>query len=171
MVDWRLFRFSRSGASMMFGRGFRGAVMALLLLVVAFPAMALESFQKSKLTVETAGGGKFRFNVELALTPGQQAQGLMYRQSMPADAGMLFVYDRVQPASFWMKNTLIPLDMLFIAADGRIVNIHERAVPESLDSVSSDGPVKAILELNGGMAARLGIRPGDRVVSPDITKP
>ena len=156
---------------MTFGRGIRGAVMALLLLVAAFPAVALESFQKSKLTVETAGGGKFRFTVELALTPGQQAQGLMYRQSMPADAGMLFVYDRVQPASFWMKNTLIPLDMLFIAADGRIVNIHERAVPESLDSVSSDGPVKAILELNGGMASRLGIHPGDRVVSPDITKP
>jgi len=156
---------------MMVGRSFRGAVAALLLLVVAFPALALETFQKSKLTVETAGGGKFRFDVELALTPGQQAQGLMFRQSMAADAGMLFVYDRVQPASFWMKNTLIPLDMLFIAADGRIVNIHERAVPESLDSVNSDGPVKAILELNGGMASRLGIRPGDRVVSPDIAKP
>ncbi|WP_372396712.1 DUF192 domain-containing protein [Azospirillum sp. HJ39] len=141
---------------------------ALLLLVAAFPAAALESFPKSKLTVETAGGGKFRFDVELALTPGQQAQGLMYRRTMAADAGMLFIYDRVQPASFWMKNTLIPLDMLFIAADGRIVNIHERAVPESLDSVNSDGPVKAILELNGGMAARLGIRPGDRVVSADL---
>lgn len=156
---------------MMIGRMFRGVAVALLLLVAAFPAAALESFQKSKLTVETAGGGKFRFDVELALTPGQQAQGLMYRRTMAADAGMLFIYDRVQPASFWMKNTLIPLDMLFIAADGRIVNIHERAVPESLDSVNSDGPVKAILELNGGMAARLGIRPGDRVVSPDLSKP
>ncbi|ALG72227.1 hypothetical protein VY88_13875 [Azospirillum thiophilum] len=156
---------------MLIGRMFRGVAVALLLLVAAFPAAALESFQKSKLTVETAGGGKFRFDVELALTPGQQAQGLMYRRTMAADAGMLFIYDRVQAASFWMKNTLIPLDMLFIAADGRIVNIHERAVPESLDSVNSDGPVKAILELNGGMAARLGIRPGDRVVSADLPKP
>ena len=156
---------------MLIGRMFRGVAVALLLLVAAFPAAALESFQKSKLTVETAGGGKFRFDVELALTPGQQAQGLMYRRTMAADAGMLFIYDRVQPASFWMKNTLIPLDMLFVAADGRIVNIHERAVPESLDSVNSDGPVKAILELNGGMAARLGIRPGDRVVSADLPKP
>lgn len=156
---------------MLIGRMFRGVAVALLLLVAAFPAAALESFQKSKLSVETAGGGKFRFDVELALTPGQQAQGLMYRRTMAADAGMLFIYDRVQPASFWMKNTLIPLDMLFIAADGRIVNIHERAVPESLDSVNSDGPVKAILELNGGMAARLGIRPGDRVVSADLPKP
>ncbi|MBP2303457.1 DUF192 domain-containing protein [Azospirillum picis] len=145
-------------------------VVTLLLLVAAVPAAALESFQKSKLTIETAGGGKFRFDVELALTQQQQAQGLMFRQSMPADAGMLFVYDRTQQASFWMKNTLIPLDMLFIAADGRIVNIHERAVPGSLDSVNSDGPVKAILELNGGMAARLGVHPGDRVVSPDIAK-
>ncbi|WP_348770620.1 DUF192 domain-containing protein [Azospirillum sp. TSO35-2] len=143
----------------------------LLLLVAAFPAAALETFQKSKLTIETASGGKFRFDVELALTPAQQAQGLMFRQSMAADAGMLFIYDRVQPASFWMKNTLIPLDMIFIAADGRIVNIHERAVPESLDGVNSDGPVKAILELNGGMTARLGIHPGDRVVSPDLSKP
>jgi hypothetical protein len=156
---------------MMVCRSFRGVVAALLLLVVAVPALALETFQKSKLTVETAGGGKFRFDVELALTPGQQAQGLMFHQLMAADAGMLFIYDRAQPASFWMKNTLIPLDMLFIAADGRIVNIHERAVPESLDSVNSDGPVKAILELNGGMASRLGIRPGDRVLSPDIVKP
>ncbi len=156
---------------MLIGRMFRSVAIALLLLVAAFPAAALESFQKSKLSVETAGGGKFRFDVELALTPGQQAQGLMYRRTMAADAGMLFIYDRVQPASFWMKNTLIPLDMLFIAADGRIVNIHERAVPESLDSVNSDGPVKAILELNGGMAARLGIRPGDRVVSADLPKP
>lgn len=156
---------------MLIGRMFRGVAVALLLLVAAFPAAALESFQKSKLTIETAGGGKFRFDVELALTPGQQAQGLMYRRTMAADAGMLFIYERVQPASFWMKNTLIPLDMLFIAADGRVVNIHERAVPESLDSVNSDGPVKAILELNGGMAARLGIRPGDRVVSADLPKP
>ncbi len=148
----------------MAGRMLRGLAVTILLLAVAFPALALETFQKSSLRVETAAGGKFRFDVELAVTPAQQMQGLMFRDAMPADAGMLFIYDRVQPASFWMKNTLIPLDMLFIGADGRIVNIHERAVPQSLDSVNSDGPVKAILELNGGMSARLGIHPGDRVV-------
>ncbi len=133
------------------------------------PADALEQFARSSLTVETATGGRFRFNVELAQTPAQQAQGLMFREKMEPDAGMLFIYDVVQPASFWMKNTLIPLDMLFIGADGVIVNIHERAVPKSLDAVRSARPVKAILEINGGMSARLGIRAGDRVVHPLIS--
>lgn len=148
---------------MMAGWVLRGVAAVFLLLAAALPAGALESFQKSSLTVETASGGRYRFDVELAQTMAQQAQGLMFRESMAADAGMLFIYDSVRPASFWMKNTLLPLDMIFIAADGRVVNIHERAVPGSLDSVNSAGPVKAILELNGGMSARLGIRPGDRV--------
>lgn len=147
----------------MAGRVLRSVAALVLLLLAMVPAQALESFQKSSLTIESASGGKFRFDIELAETMAQQAQGLMYREGMPADAGMLFIYDSVRPASFWMKNTLIPLDMLFIGPDGRIVNIHERAVPQSLDSVNSAGPVKAILELNGGMSARLGIRPGDLV--------
>ncbi|WP_451992026.1 DUF192 domain-containing protein [Azospirillum argentinense] len=138
--------------------------MGAAILLSALPATALESFARSSLTVETAGGGKYRFDVELAETPAQQAQGLMFREKMAADAGMLFIYDRPQPASFWMKNTLIPLDMIFIGTDGRIVNIHANAVPQSLDAVNSAGPVKGILEINGGMSARLGIRPGDRVV-------
>ncbi|WP_353859341.1 DUF192 domain-containing protein [Azospirillum formosense] len=138
--------------------------MGAAILLSALPATALESFARSSLTVETAGGGKYRFDIELAETPAQQAQGLMFREKMAADAGMLFIYDRPQPASFWMKNTLIPLDMIFIGADGRIVNIHANAVPQSLDAVNSAGPVKGILEINGGMSARLGIRPGDRVV-------
>ncbi|QCN94251.1 DUF192 domain-containing protein [Azospirillum argentinense] len=152
----------------MIGRAVRGLLGGLLMgaaiLLSALPATALESFARSSLTVETAGGGKYRFDVELAETPAQQAQGLMFREKMAADAGMLFIYDRPQPASFWMKNTLIPLDMIFIGADGRIVNIHANAVPQSLDAVNSAGPVKGILEINGGMSARLGIRPGDRVV-------
>lgn len=141
-----------------------GLLLGVMILLSALPAAALESFARSTLTIETAGGGKYRFDVELAETPAQQAQGLMYRERMAADAGMLFTYDRPQPASFWMKNTLIPLDMIFIGADGRIVNIHANAVPHSLDAVNSAGPVKGILEINGGMSARLGIRPGDRVV-------
>ncbi|MBK3735248.1 DUF192 domain-containing protein [Azospirillum brasilense] len=152
----------------MIGRAARvllgGLLMGAVILLSALPAVALESFARSSLTVETAGGGKYRFDIELAETPAQQAQGLMYREKMAADAGMLFTYDRPQPASFWMKNTLIPLDMIFIGADGRIVNIHANAVPQSLDAVNSAGPVKGILEINGGMSARLGIRPGDRVV-------
>ncbi|MBK3797660.1 DUF192 domain-containing protein [Azospirillum brasilense] len=152
----------------MIGRAVRGLLGGLLMgaaiLLSALPATALESFARSSLTVETAGGGKYRFDVELAETPAQQAQGLMFREKMAADSGMLFIYDRPQPASFWMKNTLIPLDMIFIGTDGRIVNIHANAVPQSLDAVNSAGSVKGILEINGGMSARLGIRPGDRVV-------
>lgn len=143
-----------------------GLLVGLMIPLYALPAAALENFARSSLTVETVSGGKYRFDVELAETPAQQAQGLMYREKMAADAGMLFTYDRLQPASFWMKNTLIPLDMIFIASDGRIVNIHANAVPQSLDAVNSAGPVKGILEINGGMSARLGIHPGDRVVHP-----
>lgn len=90
----------------------------------------------------------------------------MYRRSMAPDAGMLFDFGRPQPTTFWMKNTLIPLDMLFVGADGRIVNIHERAVPMSEEMIPSQGIVRAVIELNGGTAARLGIRPGDRVIYP-----
>ena len=148
----------------MIGRMMRGLLVGMLVLVAALPAWALESFARSSVTVETASGGRFRFNVELAETSAQQAQGLMYREKMAEDAGMLFINSQERLASFWMKNTLIPLDMIFIAADGRIVNIHERAVPHSLDSINSKAPVLGILEINGGMAARLGIRPGDRVL-------
>jgi uncharacterized membrane protein (UPF0127 family) len=139
---------------------------ALLLVAVGCaipPATAqLATFTKSELTIDTASG-KHRFTVELAQTPQQMAQGLMYRRSLPADAGMLFEFRTPQIVSFWMKNTLIPLDMLFIAADGRIVGVHERAVPLSEEPIVSSDPVLAVLELNGGTAARLGIVAGDRV--------
>ncbi|WP_448205057.1 DUF192 domain-containing protein [Azospirillum sp. sgz302134] len=138
----------------------------MAILLTALPAAALETFARSSLTVETAAGGHYRFDVEMAETPMQQMQGLMFRETMAPDAGMLFVYDHPQPASFWMKNTLIPLDMIFIGADGKIVNIHPNAVPQSLDAINSAAPVKGILEVNGGMSARLGIRAGDRVLHP-----
>jgi hypothetical protein len=129
-------------------------------------AQALQTFAKSEVTVVTAAGGgtKHRFTVELAETPEQMAQGLMFRRSMAPDAGMLFDYRRVQPVSFWMKNTLIPLDLIFIEPDGRIAGVHERAVPLSLTPIPFDQPVRAVLEVNGGTAARLGIKPGDRVL-------
>jgi uncharacterized membrane protein (UPF0127 family) len=124
-----------------------------------------QGLPKSDLTI-LSGSGKHVFHVELAATPEQMATGLMYRKSLAPDAGMLFDYGRPQPASFWMKNTLIPLDMIFIGGDGRIVNIHERAVPHSLDPIPSEGPIRGVLEVNGGTASRLGIKPGDRVLHP-----
>lgn len=145
------------------------AVIRLILMIFvlaaagAQPATAQQSFAASTVTVETAGAAKLRFKIEMAETQAQQAQGLMFRRQMPLDAGMLFIYSKPQVAAFWMKNTFIPLDMLFIAADGRIVHIHPNATPQSEATITTPLMVKAVLEINGGLAARLGIRAGDIV--------
>jgi uncharacterized membrane protein (UPF0127 family) len=139
------------------------ALAALLALAgMAARAQLLQRFETSPLTIATAKGDQ-RFTVELALSPAQQEQGLMFRRELAPDAGMLFVLPQTETAVFWMKNTLVPLDLLFIAADGRIADIHERAVPLSEANIVSKVPVKAVLELNGGTVARLGIEPGDVV--------
>ena len=145
----------------------------ILLLFCAFaaagPAAAqLETFPTGELTIVGAGGSH-KFSIEIATTPSQMAQGLMFRHHLDANSGMLFDFHNPTVATMWMKNTLIPLDMLFVAADGHIVNIHERAVPGSLDTISARAPVRAVIELNGGTATRLGIKPGDRVVYPIFT--
>ncbi len=116
------------------------------------------------LSIIRADGVPQDFNVELALTPAAQQQGLMFRKQMDENHGMLFVFpgDETERA-FWMKNTLIPLDMIFIRKDGTIHHIHENAVPEDLTSVPSNGPVMAVLELNGGVSAKRGLKPGDVV--------
>ena len=128
-------------------------------------AAELQKFPTSELTIVSANG-PHRFKVEVAETPAQMEQGLMFRTSLAPDAGMLFVYLQPTVATMWMKNTLIPLDMLFVDPRGRIVNIHQRAVPQSLDVISAAAPVRAVIELNGGTAARLGIEPGDKVLHP-----
>ncbi len=138
-------------------------LLALLLLVPVLGAAApLAVFKKSALTIDTEAGPR-RFVIELALTPQEQEQGLMFRREMAADAGMLFDLGTERQALFWMHNTLIPLDMLFIAGDGRIADIRERAVPMSDATIPSKVPVRAVLELNGGTVARLGIKLGDVV--------
>ena len=106
------------------------------------------------------------FSVEVVSTPQTRADGLMYRTSLPADGGMLFNFGKTEPISMWMKNTAIPLDMLFIRADGTITNIAERTVPQSLTPVSSSEPVPFVLEINGGVSTRLGIRAGYKVQHP-----
>jgi len=139
------------------------------LALAAAPAEAqqgLATFNRDNLVLARADGTEQAFAVELALTPRQQAQGLMYRQSLAPDAGMLFVYRSARLVTMWMKNTVIPLDMLFIAEDGEIVKVVERTVPFSLATISSNEPVRAVLEVNGGTVKRLGIRPGDRVIHP-----
>jgi uncharacterized protein len=103
------------------------------------------------------------FAVEMASTPEEQAKGLMFRRQLPEGQGMLFDFHKEQPTSFWMKNTYIPLDMIFIRGDGRILRIAENTVPLSETLVPSGGPVRAVLEVIGGTAKQLGIAPGDRV--------
>ena len=103
------------------------------------------------------------FRVEVARTAEEQAKGLMFRRAMGADEGMLFPFDPPRQASFWMKNTVIPLDIVFIGPDRRVLNISANAEPYSLDPRPSAGVVSAVLELNGGRAAQLGIAPGARV--------
>ena len=125
----------------------------------------LQHFPTSELTI-VSSTGPHRFTVEVAETPAQMEQGLMFRRQLAENVGMLFDYKQPTMATMWMRNTLIPLDMLFVDAQGRIVNIHERAVPQSDDVIASAEPVRAVIELNGGTAARLGIVPGDKVQHP-----
>jgi uncharacterized membrane protein (UPF0127 family) len=110
--------------------------------------------------------GVHSFKVELAVTPEQTARGLMYRQSLPEGTGMLFDFQREQELSFWMKNTYIPLDMIFIRGDGRILSIAENTVPHSEAMVPSRGPARAVLEVIAGTSKKLGLAPGDRAIHP-----
>jgi uncharacterized protein len=127
----------------------------------------LLQFDKADLTIATASGPKI-FHVEIAATEAQREQGLMYRPMMAADAGMVFLYDHPQQVAFWMKNTIIPLDMVFIGGNGRIVSIHERAVPFSEATIPSGPDAQDVLEVNGGTVARLGIAVGDLVTGPAL---
>jgi len=115
------------------------------------------------LTVTMRDGHVHRFTVEVARTASEQARGLMFRKQMGADEGMIFPRDPPDFASFWMKNTVIPLDIVFIGTDRRIINIAADAVPYSLDPRSAQGLTAGVLELNGGRAAELGIAAGDKV--------
>lgn len=108
--------------------------------------------------------GVHRFTVEIAADDAARAEGLMFRQSMADNHGMLFDFKREQPAAFWMKNTYIALDMVFIRANGTVVNIAENTVPMSEASVPSQAPVRFVLEVNAGITRKLGLKPGDHVV-------
>jgi len=118
---------------------------------------------KEKLVIVTRDGVRHDFMVEMALQPDQQTVGLMFRPSVPADGGMLFDWGAPRDSTMWMRNTVAPLDMLFINPDGTIHHISEDAVPQSLATIPSGGPVRATLELAAGTAKRLGIRVGDKV--------
>lgn len=118
---------------------------------------------KEKLVIVTRDGKPHDFSVEMALTPEQQTVGLMFRPTVPADGGMLFDWGAARDSQMWMRNTVAPLDMVFINADGSIRRIVENTVPQSLAIIDSRGPVRATLELAAGTTERLDIRVGDKV--------
>lgn len=110
--------------------------------------------------------GKAQFSVELADTAEERARGLMHRESLPTSAGMLFLYENPQRLSFWMRNTLIELDMIFVDPRGVVRHVHERAQPLDETPISGGRGLIAVLEINGGLAGRLGIEPGSEMRHP-----
>ena len=125
---------------------------------------------KIKLVIISRDGKQHVFHVEVAKTPEQQKVGEMFRKSVPEDGGMLFEWGAPKDSEMWMKNTLVPLDMVFIRKDGTIRAIAENTVPESLKIISSHGPVLATLELAGGVTAKLNITVGDKVLGGPFGK-
>jgi uncharacterized membrane protein (UPF0127 family) len=141
--------------------------------LIAAAAAALVMLVGSALADDTqltivSPAGEHSFTVEVVDTDQTRAQGLMWRQSLAPDAGMLFDFQASRPVSFWMRNTLIPLDLLFIRQDGTIANIHVSAKPLDETSLPSDGPVGFVLEIPGGRSVELGIVAGDKVVHDRI---
>jgi uncharacterized membrane protein (UPF0127 family) len=132
------------------------------------PPEDLSAFPRGKLEICEGKKVKHTYQVWLADNPRRQSQGLMFVRALPALRGMLFVHEQPKPLSMWMKNTYIPLDMVFIDAHGRIQQIIEQTTPHSLDIIRSNEPALAVLEIAGGEARRLGIHAGQRVIHPAL---
>jgi uncharacterized membrane protein (UPF0127 family) len=134
-------------------------ICALLLIA---PASLAAGLPRDVLLVETASS-QYRFEVEVADDPSERAEGLMYRESLADNAGMLFLYPKPQPVEFWMKNTPLSLDIVFVRADGTIAHIAESTTPMSEDMIPSGEPVRAVLEVKAGTMRQLGVTVGDRL--------
>lgn len=114
--------------------------------------------------------GDYRFNIEIADTDAERANGLMFRTALAPDAGMLFDFAEERDVAFWMRNTFIPLDMIFIGADGTVRGVHANAAPHDPASIPSGAAVRFVLEIPGGRAAEIGLRVGDRLDHPRVTR-
>ena len=147
---------------MKFIKALHGALLVLLLLPLAACA------DESRLVIKSTNGDH-AFTVEVVDTPEARSKGLMFREKLAPDAGMLFDFKESREVSFWMRNTFIPLDMLFITREGLVANIHINARPQDPTSIPSDGPVQFVLEIPGGRSVELGIAAGDSVEHPRIT--
>jgi uncharacterized membrane protein (UPF0127 family) len=146
----------------------RIAAAGLLALALLAPAGHSMGAGTSTLVFKT-DTGEHRFNIEVATSDLERARGLMFRRSLPENDGMLFVYDPPQPVGMWMKNTFIPLDMVFIAPDRRVLRIEANTEPFSTTVISSEGTVAGVVELNGGEADKINLKPGDQVISPALS--
>ena len=148
------------------------SALAALFFIVAHPVFAQQpmKFDKEPLIILTASGKPLNFTVEIADTNELRQRGLMYRKEMAEDAGMIFDFGPPRRVQMWMENTILPLDMLFVDSTGTIRGIKENAVPYSKDIIDSVIEVKYVIELNAGATAKLGIKPGDKVMSATTTK-
>lgn len=152
------------------GRAFRGVRVAIPLLFALLTAACGGPVGTESLTLHTAKGD-YHFNVEIAETNASRERGLMYRTSLAADAGMLFDFHGDGEREFWMQNTLIPLDMLFVAEDGTVKTIHENARPMDTTSIPSGEPVRFVLEIAGGRSEEIGLKPGDKMSEERVGTP
>lgn len=154
---------------MMFSAIARPAQAAISMVVFAFAMLLLAacSNTESRVVVQTAKGA-FAFTIEIADDDAERAQGLMFRDYLAPDAGMLFDYGQEQLTSFWMQNTLIPLDMIFVGADGIVKNIQVNARPLDTTSIPSKFPVRFVLEIPGGRSTEIGLAVGDRMEHPRV---
>ena len=132
--------------------------------LVATAVLACESAAGPEAVIHKQDGSELVVRIEIADDSREQVRGLMYRTDLAADAGMLFLFGEERPRAFWMKNTPLPLDIIYIAKDGRIVSIAEHTTPFSTATIPSGAPAQSVLEVNGGYARRNGVRVGDRVV-------
>ncbi|HGG04535.1 MAG TPA: DUF192 domain-containing protein [Aliiroseovarius sp.] len=143
----------------------KAGLIAGLTFIFGQPVLAQDVCQDNVLDIR-GPWGKARFTIEIADDDEERARGLMFRESLAASEGMLFVYDRPNEPAFWMKNTLIPLDMLFITEQGVVQTVHPMAVPGDLTPIRGGSGILSVLEIRGGMAGLLGITPGSEVRNP-----
>lgn len=144
-------------------------VLSVLFAYATASAVAAETQCQEDVVYLRGDWGSARVSVDIADTPELRSRGLMFVENMPAMHGMLFVYDREQPVSFWMKNTLIPLDMIFADSSGVVQRVHENAIPGDLTGIPGGSEIQFVLEINAGMSDRLGIDAGTEMRHPSIS--
>ncbi|GAA6158103.1 DUF192 domain-containing protein [Ruegeria sp. HU-ET01832] len=140
----------------------KGRLAVLTTIAVLWTSSAFAACSPDRVTLKN-DKSQVSFDIELAVSPQERARGLMFRESLPQRAGMMFIFDPPQPVAFWMKNTLIPLDMIFLDRSGSVVHVHSNAIPGDLTPIEGGDSVYAVLEINAGLAERYLIMPGTQM--------